>query len=146
MDLNEEKLRRYFKYWLEVASDHIEKEFVGYARTEVPKVVIVIEGVDECLDSKGNLVENQFWLPQQIPKNVKLILTTKSLKEKQSAQATILRHYLSQEKREKIVGRLEERARLLSGSCPQLCLYSLHIISSMLKIKPNFHFSATSIQ
>lgn len=42
MDLNEEKLRRYFKYWLEVASEHIEKEFLGYARTEVPKVVIVI--------------------------------------------------------------------------------------------------------
>lgn len=146
MDLNEEKLRRYFKYWLEVASDHIDKQFLGYAREEVPKVVIVIEGIDECLDSKGNLVENEFWLPHHIPKNVKLILTTKSLKEKQATQATVLRHYLSHEKREKIVGRLEEKARLLSASCPHLSLYSLHIISCMLKIKPNFHFNSTSIQ
>lgn len=128
-----------------MASDHIEKEFLGYAREEVPKVVIVIEGIDECLDSKGNLVENEFWLPQHIPRNVKLILTTKSLKEKQPTQFTILRHYLSHEKREKIVGRLEEKARLLSASS-NLSLYSLHIINSMLKIKPNFHPTATTIQ
>lgn len=46
VDLNDEKLRRYFKYWLEVASDFIEKEYLGYQKTEIPKVVIVIEGID----------------------------------------------------------------------------------------------------
>jgi hypothetical protein len=50
-------LRRYFKYWLEVASDFIEKEYLGYVKSEVPKVVIVIEGIDECFDIRGNLVE-----------------------------------------------------------------------------------------
>lgn len=91
------------------------------------------------------MVENEFWMPHHIPKNVKLILTTKVLKEKQPTQATILRHYLSHEKREKIVGSLEEKARLLSASS-HLSLYSLHIISNMLKIKPNFHFTTNTIQ
>ena len=32
VDLNDEKLRRYFKYWLEVISDLIEKELVGISK------------------------------------------------------------------------------------------------------------------
>jgi len=27
-------------------SDHIEKEYLGYSKTEVPKVAIIIEGID----------------------------------------------------------------------------------------------------
>jgi hypothetical protein len=80
VDLNDEKLRRYFKYWLEVVSDLIEKEYLGYVKTEIPKVVVIIEGIDECFDSKGNLVDTEFWLPHEIPKNIKLILTTKCLR------------------------------------------------------------------
>jgi hypothetical protein len=48
VDINEEKLRRYFKYWLNMISDLIEKQYLGYAKAEVPKVVIIIEGIDEC--------------------------------------------------------------------------------------------------
>lgn len=32
VDLNEEKLRRYFKYWLELTSEMIDKEHLGYRR------------------------------------------------------------------------------------------------------------------
>ena len=42
VDLNEEKLRRYFKYWLEVTSDFLKKQYLGYQKEEVPKVVIII--------------------------------------------------------------------------------------------------------
>lgn len=35
----------------------IDKEHLGYARGEVPKVVVVIEGIDQCRDSKGELVD-----------------------------------------------------------------------------------------
>lgn len=71
-------------------------------KSEVPKVVIVIEGIDECFDIRGNLVETQFWLPSQIPKNIKLILTAKSIKQGEVNDATILRHHLSHEKKNKI--------------------------------------------
>ena len=57
VDLNEEKLRRYFKYWLELTSEMIDKEHLGYKREEVPKVVVVIEGIDQCRDSKGEIVD-----------------------------------------------------------------------------------------
>ena len=30
-----------------------------------------------CIDSRGSYVEPQFWLPSQIPENIKLILTSK---------------------------------------------------------------------
>ena len=42
---------------LAIISDLIEKEYLGYVKAEIPKVVIVIEGIDEYFDNKGNKVE-----------------------------------------------------------------------------------------
>lgn len=75
----------------------------------MPKVVIVIEGIDECIDLKGNLVEPQFWLPSEIPRNIKLIISTKSINEDLMKNATILRHHISQERSNKIIGNYHNR-------------------------------------
>lgn len=75
MELNEERVRRYFPYWLETASSVIERRYIGYEESEKKKVVIVIEGADRVVDGKGVGVVPTFWLPQILPKNVRLILT-----------------------------------------------------------------------
>jgi hypothetical protein len=108
---------------LEVVSDLIEKQFLGYVRQEVPKVVIVIEGVDDYTDLKGNMVQPQFWLPSQIPSNVKIIISTKGSGEGLIRGATIFRHHFSEEKRRKIIDGYNGRVVSLHAANDKLSLY-----------------------
>ena len=73
--MNEEKIRRFFKYWLDVTSEQIEKDNLGYSRAEKETLCIIIEGIDQLTNSRGEKVFPEFWLPQHLPKNVRLILS-----------------------------------------------------------------------
>ena len=44
-------------------SSHLDREYLGYLPEDIPKVLIMIEGIDECVDAKGHLVDPTFWLP-----------------------------------------------------------------------------------
>lgn len=50
VDLLEEKLRKYFAYWLTHCSDKIDKELKYGDKVHYDKVIIIIEGVDLFTD------------------------------------------------------------------------------------------------
>jgi hypothetical protein len=47
VEVNEEKIRRYFSYWLDITSQKIEKENIGYDTAEKQVLIIVIDGIEE---------------------------------------------------------------------------------------------------
>lgn len=55
-----------------------------------------MEGIDLCLDARGNYVEPQFWLPSDIPNNIKLILTAKEEDSVLLDNCVSLNHQLTQ--------------------------------------------------
>jgi hypothetical protein len=77
VDLLEEKIRKYFAYWLDICSSEIQKQQVIYCSQDIySKIVIVIEGVDKFTDFEtGKEANIAFWLPEFFPKNVKVICT-----------------------------------------------------------------------
>ena len=76
VELHEEKLRKYFSYWLDVCSERIEQQAIKNLDVQYNKIILVFEGIDYFLDrnsgKEGNIA---FWLPQYFPKNVKVIVT-----------------------------------------------------------------------
>jgi hypothetical protein len=53
VDLLEENIRKFFAYWLDICSSEVEKQLVIYCAQEIyHKIVIVIEGVDQFVDSE----------------------------------------------------------------------------------------------
>lgn len=76
VELLEEKLRRYFAYWLNHCSDKLEKELKYGEKVNYDKVILIIEGIDLFVDNRYNKEANvAFWLPKFFPKNIKLIVT-----------------------------------------------------------------------
>jgi hypothetical protein len=77
VDLLEENIRKFFAYWLDICSAEVEKQLVIYCAQEIyHKIVIIIEGVDQFIDSEtGKEANIAFWLPETFPKNVKVIVT-----------------------------------------------------------------------
>lgn len=71
MELVEEKLRKYFYYWLDVCSRKIKKNVLYDAN-----VIIVLEGIDLFVDSEtGEEPSTKFWLPKTFPERIKCIVT-----------------------------------------------------------------------
>lgn len=83
VDLLEEKIRKYFAYWLDTCSSEIEKQQVVLSTHDIyEKIVIVIEGVDKFIDSEtGKEANIAFWLPEFFPKNVRVICTVGAASE-----------------------------------------------------------------
>ncbi|CAD8126406.1 unnamed protein product [Paramecium sonneborni] len=89
VELLEEKLRRYFQYWLEICSRQLEQQIINGAPIIYDKVILVFEGIDnfrEILDMHREANVN-FWLPKYFPTNIKVIVTA----EKQSASMRLLK-------------------------------------------------------
>ena len=76
VELHEEKIRKYFSYWLDVCNQRIENQAIQNLETIYEKIILVFEGIDYFLDrgtgKEGNIA---FWLPKYFPKNVKVIIT-----------------------------------------------------------------------
>lgn len=76
MELHEEKLRKYFAYWLDVCNQRIENQAIKNLDIHYNKIILVFEGIDYFMDrnngKEGNIA---FWLPKYFPKNVKVIVT-----------------------------------------------------------------------
>lgn len=76
VELHEEKLRKYFAYWLDVCNQRIENQIIQNVATVYDKIILVFEGIDYFLDrgtaKEGNIA---FWLPRYFPKHVKVIVT-----------------------------------------------------------------------
>ncbi|CAD8209657.1 unnamed protein product [Paramecium pentaurelia] len=89
VELLEEKLRRYFQYWLEICSRQLEQQIINGAPIIYDKVILVFEGIDnfrEILDMHREANVN-FWLPKYFPSNIKVIVTA----ERQSASMKLLK-------------------------------------------------------
>lgn len=104
-------------------------------------MVIILEGIDLCLDSKGNYVEPQFWLPSSIPPHIKLILTARDNEELVVNNSIVLRHQLTQDKRDKIIRTYSERVIQLENKDKDLSLYTLFALNEMIKRKDHFKVS-----
>jgi hypothetical protein len=76
VELHEEKLRKYFAYWLDVCNQRIENQAIKNLDVLYNKIILVFEGIDYFMDRntgrEGNIA---FWLPKCFPKNVKVIVT-----------------------------------------------------------------------
>lgn len=90
VELLEEKIRKFFAYWLDVCSNELEKQLVVNETTEiystqepiVDRIIIVIEGIENFLDADTGKESNiAFWLPKSFPRNIKVIVTTNSQSE-----------------------------------------------------------------
>ncbi|CAD8174304.1 unnamed protein product [Paramecium pentaurelia] len=89
VELLEEKLRRYFQYWLEICSRQLEQQIINGAEIIYDKVILVFEGIDnfrEILDMHREANVN-FWLPKYFPTNIKVIVTA----ERQSSSMRLLK-------------------------------------------------------
>ncbi|EAS04845.2 Sm protein (macronuclear) [Tetrahymena thermophila SB210] len=76
VELLEEKLRKYFSYWLNHCSDKLEKQLKYGEKVNYDKVIIIIEGIDQFIDQQYNKEANvAFWLPKFFPEHIKLIVT-----------------------------------------------------------------------
>lgn len=93
----EERLRKYFSYWLDAASRKLLSEV-----TFDGNIIIVIEGIDymEELDASRKEAHPKFWLPKVLPDRVRVIVTA-------DAQSKSNR-YLSKIKCHKITIELEK--------------------------------------
>ncbi|CAK69854.1 unnamed protein product (macronuclear) [Paramecium tetraurelia] len=89
VELVEEKLRRYFHYWLEICSRELEQQFLNGAKVIYDKVILIFEGIDNFRDMLDVHREANvsFWLPKYFPKNIKVIVTA----EKNSNSMRILK-------------------------------------------------------
>lgn len=84
MELLDEKLRKYFHYWLDICSKKIEQNVVYDS-----KVIIVIEGIENFIDrDTRNESSLKFWLPKNFPRKVRFIVTA----EPESKSAEYLRN------------------------------------------------------
>jgi predicted homoserine dehydrogenase-like protein len=72
VEILEEKLRKYFPYWLDISIKKIKEQIVNDAN-----IIIIIDGVDQFIDSSGKDTVAKFWLPTRLPLRVKMILTVK---------------------------------------------------------------------
>ena len=76
VELHEEKIRKYFAYWLDVCNQRIENQSFQNIDLIYEKIILVFEGIDYFFDrnsgKEGNIA---FWLPKYFPKNVKVIVT-----------------------------------------------------------------------
>ncbi|CAD8193095.1 unnamed protein product [Paramecium octaurelia] len=89
VELLEEKLRRFFQYWLEICSRQLDQQIINGAPIIYDKVILVFEGIDnfrELLDMHREANVN-FWLPKYFPTNIKVIVTA----ERQSASMKLLK-------------------------------------------------------
>lgn len=76
VELHEEKLRKYFSYWLDVCNQRIENQAIKNLDVLYNKIILVFEGID-CFQDRSNGKEGNiaFWLPKLFPKNVKVIVS-----------------------------------------------------------------------
>lgn len=70
VEILEEKLRKYFPYWLDISVKKIKEEIVNDAN-----IIIIIDGADQFIDQSGKDTSAKFWLPRFFPLGVKIILT-----------------------------------------------------------------------
>jgi ribosomal protein L5 len=76
VELHEEKIRKYFAYWLDICNQKIENQTFQNLDHMYEKIILVFEGIDYFVDrSSGKEGNIAFWLPKYFPKNVKVIVT-----------------------------------------------------------------------
>lgn len=119
-------------------SSHLEREYLGYAAEDIPKVLILVEGVDECTDARGHPVDPSFWLPSALPSNVRLVLSAKSAQVGTVPEATVLHQHLSQSQKATITQGLSPAARAIVSRNPDFNLYTLKVIDKMVVSQPQF--------
>ena len=50
MELLEEKLRKYFGYWLDVCDSFLKNQIIRGSKIVYDKVILIIEGIDHFVD------------------------------------------------------------------------------------------------
>ncbi|EGR26947.1 TPR repeat protein [Ichthyophthirius multifiliis] len=77
VELLEEKLRKYFSYWLNHCSDKLEKQLKQGEVVLYDKIIIIIEAIDQFVESTSNNREANivFWLPRCFPEKIRVIVT-----------------------------------------------------------------------
>jgi hypothetical protein len=80
VELLEEKLRRYFAYWLDLSNKELEQQIVKNAGKIYDRVIIVFEGIDSFHEQNDVNCESNvaFWLPRVFPSRIKVIVTCDS--------------------------------------------------------------------
>ncbi len=76
IELQEEKLRRYFNYWLEVCDRKLERQLIE-GETDYRQIIVILEGIDCFLDDSGNESVIPFWLPELLPPRIRFIVTAR---------------------------------------------------------------------
>ncbi len=77
VELHGEKLRTYFKYWLDLCNRYIENQIINSAECIYSKIIIVLDAIDQFVDcfNGEHLANVSLWLPQFFPPNIKVIVT-----------------------------------------------------------------------
>lgn len=74
IELETEKLRRYFSFWLDVSSRKLSKRIVDDSQ-----IVLVIEGADKFINIQSlEFIPLDFWLPTIFPDRIRCIITVDS--------------------------------------------------------------------
>ncbi|CAD8176209.1 unnamed protein product [Paramecium pentaurelia] len=123
VELLEEKLRKYFAYWLDICNSHIENQILKEAKTLYNRVILIFEGVNHFVD-QGNGIPKEanvsFWLPQFFPSRIKVILTASknsgAMQYLQKINAQIIQIKVEPKIIEKMIETHKKRKTFLSDS------------------------------
>lgn len=75
VEIHEEKLRKYFPYWMEICSKTLRKQALEQGKNPSRKIVLVFPSIDLLTNSKDEPLLPGFWLPETFPFNVRVILS-----------------------------------------------------------------------
>jgi len=84
LELTEEKIRKFFAYWLNLCDSYVGKENQNsplFYQKIYNKVILVIEGIDQLFDSERRSAIVSVWLPKFFPRNFRVIVTANSSSE-----------------------------------------------------------------
>lgn len=75
VETNEEKLRRFFPYWMEVCSKALQKKNLEEGKSRARRIILVICGVDSFTNENGEPLLPGYWLPETFPEGIKLLVS-----------------------------------------------------------------------
>jgi hypothetical protein len=71
VELLEEKLRKFFYYWLDLCSRKMSENVIYDG-----KIIIVLEGIENFMDPETKSESSlKFWLPKNLPEKIRFIVT-----------------------------------------------------------------------
>ncbi|CAD8095003.1 unnamed protein product [Paramecium primaurelia] len=77
VEIEGEKLKQFFQYWLEFYSREIQNQVFSDSKCVYKRLILIFQGIDRFRDQNGE-VRASYWLPRVLPENVKLIVTGKT--------------------------------------------------------------------